>query len=214
MVASQIHLVRHGEVENPGGILYGRLPNYGLSDLGHEMARLAAADLVARRRGVTALYVSPLQRAQQSAQPISQAFELPVITDPRVIEPTNRFEGLVLDGPNSVTKNPKYWPWLVNPLRPSWGEAYASVRIRMLAAMTDAYNSVDDGDVVIVSHQLPIWTTHLTLAGKPMFHNPRHRRCSLSSITTFARIGNAFEEIGYSDPALAVAARAKDVGAV
>jgi broad specificity phosphatase PhoE len=214
VVASQIHLVRHGEVFNPRRVLYGRLPGFGLSDLGHEMARSAAADLVGRRRSVSAVYASPLQRTQESAQPISQAFELPIIAEPRVIEPTNRFEGLSMRGRSSALRDPRTWPWLRNPTLPSWGEPYASIRIRMLAAMSDAYNSVESGDVVIVSHQLPIWTTHLAIAGKPLFHDPRRRRCELSSVTSFERLGNRWVETGYVDPAADLAARATDVGAV
>lgn len=214
VVASQIHLVRHGEVFNPRRVLYGRLPGFGLSDLGHEMARSAAADLVERRRAISALYASPLQRTQESAQPISQALELPIITDPRIIEPTNRFEGLNMRGRSSALKNPRTWPWLRNPTIPSWGEPYASIRTRMLSAMNDAYNSVESGDVVLVSHQLPIWTTHLAIAGKPLFHDPRRRRCELSSITSFERIGNRWVETGYIDPAADLAENATDVGAV
>ncbi|WP_202565825.1 histidine phosphatase family protein [Agreia sp. COWG] len=214
MVASQIHLVRHGEVFNPQRVLYGRLPNFGLSDLGHEMARAAAAQLVERRRAVSALYASPLQRTQESAQPVSEAFELPIVTDPRIIEPTNRFEGMSMRGRQSALKNPRTWPWLRNPTVPSWGEPYASIRTRMLAAMNDAYNSVDSGDVVLVSHQLPIWTTHLAIAGRPLFHDPRKRRCELSSVTSFERVGNRFVEVGYVDPAAHLAENATDVGAV
>ncbi|CAD5990624.1 Broad specificity phosphatase PhoE [Agreia sp. COWG] len=214
VVASQIHLVRHGEVFNPQRVLYGRLPNFGLSDLGHEMARAAAAQLVERRRAVSALYASPLQRTQESAQPVSEAFELPIVTDPRIIEPTNRFEGMSMRGRQSALKNPRTWPWLRNPTVPSWGEPYASIRTRMLAAMNDAYNSVDSGDVVLVSHQLPIWTTHLAIAGRPLFHDPRKRRCELSSVTSFERVGNRFVEVGYVDPAAHLAENATDVGAV
>ena len=36
---SVVHLVRHGQVHNPDGILYGRLPGYGLSDIGRAMAQ-------------------------------------------------------------------------------------------------------------------------------------------------------------------------------
>jgi broad specificity phosphatase PhoE len=103
---------------------------------------------------------------------------------------------------------------MLNPFKPSWGEPYRSVSGRMLAALESAYNSVDDGDVVLVSHQLPIWTTHLTLAGRPLYHDPRHRRCNLSSITTFERRGDSFVEVSYVDPALALLAEATDVGAV
>ena len=182
MVASQVHLVRHGEVFNPDGILYGRLPGFGLSKLGHRMAEAAAEDLVSRGRPVAALRVSPLQRTRESAAPISAAFGLEPIVDDRIIEPANRFEGTKM---KLAVRKPVYWPFLVNPLRPSWGEAYTSIERRMLAAIGDAFASVDEGDVVLVSHQLPIWVAHLSVSGERYPHDPRKRRCALSSITTF-----------------------------
>ncbi|HEV3068841.1 MAG TPA: histidine phosphatase family protein, partial [Streptosporangiaceae bacterium] len=33
-----VHLLRHGEVDNPRGIIYGRLPGYHLSANGRLMA--------------------------------------------------------------------------------------------------------------------------------------------------------------------------------
>ncbi|WP_348789731.1 histidine phosphatase family protein [Leifsonia sp. NPDC080035] len=184
MVASQVHLVRHGEVFNPDGILYGRLPGFGLSKLGHRMAQAAADDLVARNRPIASLRVSPLQRTRESAAPIAVAFGLDPAIEDRIIEPTNHFEGTVM---SRALKNPLNWPFVVNPLRPSWGEPYARISARMMAAIDDAFDSVESGDVVLVSHQLPIWVAHLTVLGERFPHDPRKRRCALSSITTFER---------------------------
>jgi broad specificity phosphatase PhoE len=211
VVASQVHLVRHGEVHNPSGILYGRLPGFRLSELGIRMATAAADDLVARDRRVTALAASPLQRTQESAAPIAAAFNLVVRTDARLIEPSNHFEGTVM---STALRNPINWPWLINPIRPSWGEAYRSIATRMREAVDAAFDSVDDGDAVLVSHQLPIWTLHLALAGERFMHDPRKRRCALSSITTFERRNGEMVEVGYVDPAAALNAGATDVGAV
>jgi broad specificity phosphatase PhoE len=237
VVASQVHLVRHGEVFNPDGILYGRLPGFGLSKLGHRMAQAAADDLVARDRPVSALRVSPLQRTRESAAPIAAAFDLEPVVDERIIEPTNRFEGTRM---KLAVRKPAYWPFLVNPLRPSWGEAYRSIERRMLAAIDDAFASVDGGDVILVSHQLPIWVAHLSVAGRRYPHDPRRRRCALSSITTFeiapepekkpvdARPGEGpvhvhpgrteasrrYVEAGYVEPAASLLTVATDVGAV
>jgi broad specificity phosphatase PhoE len=212
--AEQIHLVRHGEVFNPQGVLYGRLPGYGLSDLGRLMADAAAHDLVARSRPVGALVSSPLQRTQQSAEPIGAAFGLEPALDDRVIEPTNRFEGMRMHGRDSALRDVRNWSFLVNPWEPSWGEPFRSIATRMLHAMDDAWNSIDGGDAVIVSHQLPIWMVHRRVAGKSLSHDPRRRRCALSSITTFERRGALFVEVGYRDPAASLAAHATDVGAV
>jgi broad specificity phosphatase PhoE len=215
VVASQIHLVRHGEVFNPERVLYGRLPGFGLSDLGVQMARAAAADLVDRARPVVRVVSSPLQRALESAEPISAAFGVPIDIDERLIEPTNRFEGRRMRGPGGALRDARSWPVLVNPLTPSWGEAFRSISGRMLAAIDDAYHSVEaGGDVVLVSHQLPIWMVHRELARQQLAHDPRKRRCSLSSITTLAWDGRGFAEIEYSNPAAPLQAGASDVGAV
>ncbi|WP_281640200.1 histidine phosphatase family protein [Aurantimicrobium minutum] len=219
MVATQLHLVRHGEVYNPNRVLYGRLPEYGLSDAGHQMAALAAADLASRGRTFRQLIASPLQRTQESAAPVSKALNLPVKLDERVIEPTNAFEGKRMRGPESALKDPANWKYLINPFKPSWGEPYQSIASRMREAMTDAAVSVPDGDVVIVSHQLPIWMVHRDVSGKKLFHDPRSRRCTLSSITTLELIDPlkpelGFVEVGYVEPAAELTATALDVGAV
>lgn len=219
MVATQIHLVRHGEVENPKRVLYGRLPEFGLSVSGHKMAALAAADLAQRGRTYSSLIASPLQRTQESAAPIVKALGLPLSLEERVIEPENAFEGKRMRGKDSALKSPSNWKYLRNPFTPSWGEPYRSIADRMKAALTDAAVSVDGGDVVIVSHQLPIWMVHRDVNGKNLFHDPRKRRCSLSSITTLELIDPSrpelgFVEVGYVEPAAELTATALDVGAV
>lgn len=196
---------------NPDGILYGRLPGFGLSKLGHRMAEAAAEELAARERSVTAIAASPLQRTRESAEPISSEFGLPVRIEERIIEPTNHFEGTVME---RAVRQPKNWPALVNPWRPSWGEPYLKIVERMRAAIDDAFDSVDEGDVILVSHQLPIWMAHLSVAGEKLPHNPARRRCALSSITSFERSSTGLAEVGYTEPASSLQARATDVGAV
>lgn len=212
MPASLVHLVRHGEVFNPDGVLYGRLPGFGLSELGKRMAAAAAESMTGRP--VSALITSPLQRAQESAAPFAELFGLPLQTDERIIEPTNKFEGRTFEFGPQVILRPRSWPWVVNPFRPSWGEAYRSIADRMLAAMHDAWANTESGEVVLVSHQLPIWTATNELAGRHLWHDPRKRRCSLSSITSFERQGDTFVEVGYRDPAADLLAQAVDAGAV
>lgn len=210
MPADLVHLVRHGEVHNPDHVLYGRLEGFGLSDLGHRMAASAVTGLAGHP--VTALFASPLQRAQESAAPWAEAFGLDIRTEPRIIEPTNRFEGKRMN--LRTLANPRYWHLLRNPRVPTWGEPFADVAARMLAAMTDAREAVDAGEVVMVSHQLPIWMAHRALASEPLHHDPRKRRCSLSSITTFAFVDGRFTEVGYQERGAALLADATDLGAV
>jgi len=153
--ADLIHLVRHGEVHNPDGVLYGRIPGFGLSERGHRMARLAADSLAGR--DIRRVVASPLQRTQESAAPWIERFGATageLIVDERVIEPTNRFEGFNMR--RDVPRRPASWRHLVNPLRPSWGEPFAAVQARMMAAIAEHHDAVDGGEVAIVSHQMPI----------------------------------------------------------
>jgi broad specificity phosphatase PhoE len=212
VAATLIHLVRHGEVYNPRGILYGRIPGSHLSELGHRMAAAAADQLAGHP--ITALYSSPLQRAQESARPWSERFDLEIVTDERLIEPFNKFEGKKFEFGPAVLTRPGVWPWVINPFKPSWGEPYVNVIDRMLAAIDDAWNAADGGEVVMVSHQMPIVMVQRAVAGKRPFHDPRHRRCHLSSITTLQKRGERFVEVGYQDPAAELLAQAIDTGAV
>lgn len=213
MSAQRVHLIRHGEVHNPDGILYGRLPNFRLSSRGEKMALLAAQDLHSQGRNVTHLVASPLQRTRESAAPVAKIFSIEPHIDERVIEPFNVFEGKAVSMA-SILRKPHLWWQVRNPMRPSWGEPFVSVRSRMLAALEDAWADTANGDAVIVSHQMPIWTTHLAVAGERLFHNPKLRRCALSSITSFEKVDGEFVEVDYREPAAGLLAGAIDVGAV
>lgn len=209
MPASRLHLVRHGEVHNPRRVLYGRLPGFHLSKSGRAMAQAAADHVAGLDRVVTELYVSPLERAQESAEPFAARFDLVPETDIRVIEPTNVFEGTQM---KRSLMNPLKWWHLRQPSLPSWGEPYASVAQRMLGIMDEAWDAANHGDIVMVSHQAPIWITHLRVAGLPLQHDPRTRRCALSSVTSFERVGDVWREVAYAEPA--PTGGAVDVGAV
>jgi len=213
MPADRIHLVRHGEVHNPEGVLYGRLPNFGLSDLGHRMALAAAEEIKSQGRRISALYCSPLQRTRESARPFTKIFGLDPIADERFIEPTNVFEGKVLSA-RRLLLQPQRWVHFRNPNRPSWGEPYQQVVDRMTAGVLEAAASVQSGDVVIVSHQLPIWMMHSSVTGRKLPHNPTQRRCSLSSITSFEIVEGKLVEVDYREPVKGLNHSAIDVGAV
>jgi broad specificity phosphatase PhoE len=174
------------------------------------MAQLAADDLASQDRKISRLLASPLERTQQSAAPVAAAFSLKVEVEPRIIEPSNVFEGKVV-GLATALRNPSILVRLLNPIRPGWGEAYESIRARMFAAIEEAAASVADGDVILVTHQLPIVMVQRSLSGRLLAHNPRVRRCSLSSITTLEKIHGKWVEIDYREPA--IKAHAVDRGA-
>ncbi len=131
-----VHLLRHGEVDNPHGILYGRLPGYHLSATGRAMAQAAAGYFAGR--AVVALFSSPLERAQETASPVAERLGLPIVTDDRLIESWNHFEGQRFGVGDGSLRHPAHWPHLANPFRPSWGEPYRHVVARMQAALETA----------------------------------------------------------------------------
>ena len=211
MPAKRIHLVRHGEVHNPGGVLYGRLPHFHLSELGHEMAKETAKQLKLTSPDVKAIFCSPLVRTQESAKPIEEIFGLDAKTDEDLIEPYNVFEGRKLSV-KAIAIKPHWWWHFRNPAKPAWGESFKDIIARMHSAIIQAADSVLDGDVVLVTHQLPIWVMHLSANGEKLMHDPRKRRCALSSITTFEIHDGKLVEVGYLDPAANLASI--DKGAV
>jgi len=109
-----VHLLRHGEVENPAGIIYGRLPGYHLSANGRSMAS-AAADFFAERP-VVALFCSPLERAQETARPVAERLGLDIVTDDRLIESWNHFEGMKFGVGDGSLRRPAHWrAWPCGP---------------------------------------------------------------------------------------------------
>lgn len=207
-----VHLVRHGEVDNPTGVLYGRMPGYRLSVLGRRMAELVAAHLAAN--DITHVVASPLERAQETAEPIASAHGVEVVVDERVIESENYFEGLRIGAGEGSLRNPRHWPRLLNPFKPSWGEPYETVAQRMIDAIEAARRAASGHEAVIVSHQLPVWTVRNKLAGTRLWHDPRKRECTLASMTSLLFEEDELLSITYSEPAAELLAGAsKGAGA-
>jgi broad specificity phosphatase PhoE len=207
-----VHLLRHGEVHNPEGVLYGRLDGYCLSDLGRQMAETVGRHLA--DHDITLVVASSLIRAQETAAPIASEHGLDVVTDDRVIESVNLFEGGQINAGPAAFAHPRHWAKLVNPFKPSWGEAYELIAQRMLAAIDDARQAAEGHEAVIVSHQLPIWTVRNKLMGRRLWHDPRHRTCSLASLTTLTYEDGELESVTYSEPAAALLPQAhKGAGA-
>jgi len=211
MPQATVHLLRHGEVHNPDGILYGRLPEFHLSELGQQMAKTLAvhfSDRVAEGANIVHLVASPLTRAQETALPISEALNLEIHTEARIIEAGNHFEGLRVN--KAELLKPKHWPYLRNPFVPSWGESYKDQAARVIAAVQDARLRAielggDGAEAILVSHQLPIWSTRLSAEGKPLWHDPRKRECTLTSLTSLVFDGDGtLVRVDYSEPAAAL----------
>lgn len=206
MATTTVHLVRHGEVHNPDGVLYGRIPGYRLSERGRAMAARVAEHLSDAGRDVVGVVASPLQRAQETATPTAEAFDVALSTDDRLVEAGNHFEGTTVGSHPGQLAHPRHWRYLWNPLRPSWGEPYADQVVRMRAAVDDARRAFAGHEVVLVSHQLPVWLTRRSYEGRSLAHDPRRRECALASLTSLRFEGDRFVGLHYREPAAAILA--------
>lgn len=200
--AAVVHLVRHGEVHNPDGVLYERLPGFGLSQRGQQMADLLGSWFANSQLDL--LLSSPLERAQETMQPIAaQHPGLSVETDERLIEASNLMAGQPLKTKPLTFVKAANLKLYRNPFRPSWGEPYRQIADRMTSVVLDAALRVgSDGQAVLVSHQSPIWLCRLSFEGKRLVHSPLARQCRLASVTSFTIRDGQCIGVGYVEPAI------------
>ncbi len=176
-----VHLVRHGQVENPKGVIYGRLPGYQLSERGLLQAQAAAQRLSSADVG--GVWASPMERAQETAAIIATPHGLDVTTDDRLTESANTLEGLGRTL-GALLRSPKHLWGLRNPLKPSWGESFSDVRQRMVEVIEEAMTSCEGRDTVIVSHQTPVLVARLALARRRVPPWLGFLECSTGSISS------------------------------
>ncbi|OKL53939.1 histidine phosphatase family protein [Bowdeniella nasicola] len=212
MTRTTIHLMRHGEVHNPEGILYGRLPGYRLSEFGVAMAQRVAEVLSDGGHDITHVGASPLQRAQETARPTAERFGLELHTHEGLIEAGNEFEGFDVNRNRLMLAHPKFWWRYRNPLIPSWGESYRDQVHRMTDVIREVLHSSARGhEALLVSHQLPIWATRLFLERRPLAHDPRNRQCSLASLTSLTFHDDRLVGLAYWEPAGDLLMKASDM---
>jgi broad specificity phosphatase PhoE len=197
-ITATIHLVRHGEVENPKGIIYGRLPGYHLSERGLKQAEAAAEHLA--RAGVAAVWASPLERAQETAEAIASRHDIQIMTDERLTESDSAFVEFgrtVKTFFRSLALSPRDWPRFHNPFRPSWGEPFAEIRSRMLSAIRDALATANGSEIVVVSHQTPVLVTRLALARRRVPPWLAFTACETGSVTSLVLEEGRVRKVSY-----------------
>lgn len=210
---SRLHLVRHGDVHNPEGVLYGRMPGFSLSEAGRKQAVQTAGFLRVQRAGGVHIVTSPLDRARETAEIIRDELtaggDAPVHlrTDDRLIEAGSWREGL----PYAFDAG-SYFRRLRERTAHA-NEAPRAIALRMREAVLDALGQMkDDEMVIVVSHQSPI---RLALVGVEHHVGTPHERwlprmfpwalakraCGYASVTTldFAE-GKKLSGVGYWEP--------------
>jgi broad specificity phosphatase PhoE len=158
-----VYLVRHGEVDNPDGIVYADLPGYGLSDLG----RSQAAQTARRIPAGTTVVSSPLQRAVETAGII--AGDGDVVIDGELTEwrlgrrwaghAWSRIDAAFPGELTAYLEHPDDLPFADESLA-ELAERISSVVLRHRTAVS--------GPLAIVSHQDPIQAGRLALTGRPL----------------------------------------------
>ncbi|MFU0558204.1 histidine phosphatase family protein [Gardnerella vaginalis] len=209
MPATTIHFVRHGEVENPNHVLYERLPGFHLSNRGLKMASATAQYIatVPQMRGISAIYSSPLERTQETAQQIANALQIgSIILDNRLIEAENNFRGKRIGyGEGALWKN-NNWKLVSNLWKPSWGESYKSIAARVGDFAREQVKNHPGEQIIAVTHESPIWSYRHLLETGHAEHNMLLRNTALASITsiTYDCANMNVLSITYVDPAARV----------
>ena len=167
-VCTRVHLVRHCDVANPNGVLYGHLPGFGLSEKGVRQAHALGRRLATS--GARQIYSSPLERAQQTAHIIASYLDgVPVTTTPELIEA--RF-GLYLQG---VRPRDVLWRrplWLLHMVRPGLlpnDETVAEMAARVRAPMERLVRDHPGQGGICVTHGDPIQAFWVEADGRRSF---------------------------------------------
>jgi probable phosphomutase (TIGR03848 family) len=144
-------LVRHGQTPTTGKVLPGRAKGLHLADEGRRQAQIAA-DRIAELARVDAVYSSPLERAKETAAPISAARGLRTKIDRGLFEcDFGDWTGKEL---KQLMKLPE---WQTVQRAPSTfrfpnGESFTEMQTRMVSTLDRLRSEHPGGTIVCVSH--------------------------------------------------------------
>jgi broad specificity phosphatase PhoE len=204
----RLYLVRHCDVANPHGVLYGYLPGFGLSAKG-----LAQAESLGQRlRGqpVRVIRTSPLERARQTTSIIARHLDNPeVVVDDDLVEA--RF-GLYLQGIRYAEvpwRRPLWWVHMVYPGLLRRDERVGAMAGRVERSLERLLESVGDGTGVCVSHGDPIqafWITYLHRHPWAL----HHLQCAKGGLLALDYESGKLVKVTYVPPQVAAAPPAAD----
>lgn len=158
MASSTIYLVRHGETDWNLERRYQGQKDIPMNATGIEQARTTARELEGKK--FDAIYSSDLSRAFQTALPIAENLNMPIITNPALREiDQGEWEGIFID---EITKN---FGSLVSALyknpyeaRKPGGETIGEVADRAYAYLDEITRANDGKTIVVVTHGMVIGT--------------------------------------------------------
>ncbi len=203
MSATQVHLVRHGEVENPHHVVYADLPGYGLSDRGHIQATETAVRLADHH--VSLVVSSPLLRARQTAAAIADKHGLAIAIDAGLTEWEGgvRWAGVRWGDLDSVFPG-ELAEYLERPLELTFSpETILECGERMARTVSALASTVDDGEVVVVSHQDTVHAGYLALTGQlpaPAGFRYHDGKPTHASVITLEPEGTRWRQVDFWEP--------------
>lgn len=177
-MTTRIFFVRHGEVINPYGICYGRLPGFPLSPLG-EKEIINTARLLSKNK-MSVLYASPLLRTKQTAEIISNALNLPIRYSDDLLEIDTPMEGKSIAYIYANTVNFNNFASEENKT----GETIEDVARRMQKFIDEIKETHAGENIVAVTHGDPIMIIKAIIGGLPLEIN------SIRPINTKGYIGH------------------------
>ena len=141
---TNIFLVRHGEVHNPGDIYYGRLPRFGLSSRG----RLQAVNAGAYFDGmeINAIFSSPLLRARQTAAGVAERLGHKQVVNSRLLLEART----PYDGRPAAELNARHWDLYTGNVPPY--ETPADILGRMQRFLQRVQRCHPGKNVIAVTH--------------------------------------------------------------
>ena len=164
---TRVLLMRHADVENPQGVIYGHLPGFGLSQLGR--AQAAAVGQSLRDSGVRRIVHSPLDRAQETAEIVTARLATPV---PLIPEPELREAefGRYLQGVprwQVPMRRPRFFMHKLRRGRLAGDESIETLGRRVLGVV-DRVAREHPGEVsLLVSHADPLQAAWIVLDNRP-----------------------------------------------
>jgi len=174
-VKTRFYLIRHADVENPHGILYGHLEGFPLSGLGRAQASAIGERL--RTAGVTRIVHSPLTRAAETAQLIDEELTPKVRLESDAALREAEFSRYLQGVP--------YWQipvrrplWFVHKVRRGilpGDESIEAMGGRVLGVVRRLAREHPGETIAVVSHADPLNAAWILLDGRPQNEREMHR---------------------------------------
>ncbi|HZB97032.1 MAG TPA: histidine phosphatase family protein [Candidatus Sulfotelmatobacter sp.] len=163
---TRLYLVRHCDVHNPRGVLYGHLPGFPLSKKGVRQAQ--ALGEFFEGKPIRKIYTSPLERAVETAQIIaSHIGDVPIVTTSELIE---AHFGQYLQGikpAHILWRKPMWWVHMAFPGLPPDDERVDAMAERVRGPLVRLLDEFPGESGICVSHGDPIQAFWVAADGRP-----------------------------------------------